>query len=300
MFYAVLTIANIRIYGDEMKTTSNTRNLPESSGILTKDLLQLANKVVVISADVQEEKPYFEIRDYLYNHHLLTELQNLIQYKFNKEELLIQALSHRSFCHEYPELGPESYERLEFLGDALLDFYISEKLFKQYPELNEGQLSKFRSSLVNRDTLFSIGVILKLENFILVGNGEFKNNGHARDGVVSDIVESLGAAIYLDSNIDKYNSFMDRIIQYYEKETNENFFNVSTFLDFDPKTKLQEVTMAKFKSLPEYNSLEIDNGNFESKLILNGKLISVGRGLSKREAEKDAAAKAICEKMFKE
>ena len=283
-----------------MQTTFETRNFPETSGPLTKDVLVLANELL-FSADANSKcNSKAALNLYLYEHHLLKNLQDLIDYNFKNTRLLIEALGHKSFCHEHPYLCPKSYERLEFLGDALLDFYITERLFKNYPDLNEGDLSKFRSGLVNKKTLYSLGMSIDLQNVILVGNGEFKNNGHVREGIISDIVEALGAAVFLDSNIGQYNIFMDRLIYLYEEKMKKNFFSLEELFNFDPKTKLQEETMVKFKTLPEYLTTETSNGIFESKLTLNAQVISIGHGTSKRDAEKNAAAKAISEKAMKE
>jgi ribonuclease-3 len=148
-------------------------------------------------------------------HHLylenLQEIEGLIGYKFKNPLLLSQALTHSSYAHEN---SVPSNERLEFLGDIIIGFVVSDYLFSLYPELNEAEMSQKRAELVNKKSLASFSKKLKLGRFLFLGKGEKLNGGQEKESILEDTIEALTAAIYLDGGIEPVKNFL---IQYIEK-----------------------------------------------------------------------------------
>ena len=133
----------------------------------------------------------------------LTALMRKLDYEFNDISLLKLALTHRS-------KGSKNYERLEFLGDSILGFVIAESLYEKYPKESEGKLSRMRSSLVRQETLADVAKNLKLSDYLILGEGELKSGGFNRASILSDVVESLIGAIYLDADFSQANKFIQR------------------------------------------------------------------------------------------
>lgn len=204
---------------------------------------------------------------------------------FNDIELLNEALTHRSYA-------TKNNERLEFLGDGILNFVIAHELFKQYPDVQEGDLSRLRATLVNKESLAEIAGQLNLGEVILLGTGELKSGGFRRPSILADTVESILGAVYIDGG---FESCRDLIIRLYAKR-----FASPTDLQSlkDPKTRLQELLQSRRFSLPEYQVVNI-TGQAHSQIFhvrcsIDKMNIKVdGEGRSRRKAEQDAAEKAI-------
>ena len=130
-----------------------------------------------------------------------------------KPEVILSALSHKSFVHEL-KADIENYERLEFLGDAFLDLYVSEKLFAQYPDLKEGQLSKLRSNIVNEETLSSIAIYLGIDKIVLLGKGELKEKGNEKNSILCNVFESILGAVYLSQGVNGAYTYLDKVLFY--------------------------------------------------------------------------------------
>lgn len=169
----------------------------------------------------------------------LSELQNKLGHQFSQPDLLTLALTHRS-------RGAKNYERLEFLGDSILGFVIAERLFEKFPEQTEGKLSRMRSSLVRKETLAAIARELQLGEFLLLGEGELKSGGFNRDSILSDTVESVIGALYIDAGLAVARSFIDRnfteLLNEIQPKTNFK----------DAKSRLQEAMQKRGHSLPSY------------------------------------------------
>jgi ribonuclease-3 len=171
-----------------------------------------------------------------------------------KPEVILSALSHKSFVHEL-KADIENYERLEFLGDAFLDLYVSEKLFAQYPDLKEGQLSKLRSNIVNEETLSSIAIYLGIDKIVLLGKGELKEKGNEKNSILCNVFESILGAVYLSQGVNGAYTYLDKVL-FYPKF--KSIWDQESLKFFDAKSTLQEEVMKIYKTNPEYKSEEVE------------------------------------------
>jgi ribonuclease-3 len=219
------------------------------------------------------------------NNHI--ELLNAIGYKFKDKSLLIRALSHRSY-------GKENNERLEFLGDAVLDFVMADELYRLFPTATEGQLSRMRSHLVNCDTLAEVGKSFNLGELLFLGQGEIKTGGSTRSSTISDATEALIGAILLDSNLAECHT---TIIKWFRSRIDAISLDD---IQKDAKSALQELLQSKQLSLPEYRLASITGEEHNQTFIIDCYIKSLGSsfrgtGLSRRRAEQDAASFALKE-----
>lgn len=211
----------------------------------------------------------------------LDELCKILGYSFHNEELLIQALTHRS-------VRSKNNERLEFLGDSILNFVIAAKVYEQYDEAPEGDLSRIRASLVNKDTLAKLGHKLQLGDFLVLGAGELKSGGYRRQSILADAVEAVFGAVYLDSNINRCSKF---ILRHYEALLADP---VDAKDLKDPKTELQEYLQSRQRALPVYEVLEASGKphaqTFKVRCTVEGVAEATeGVEKSRRRAEQEAA-----------
>lgn len=218
----------------------------------------------------------------------VSKLQEIIEYKFLKPENLFNASVHRSFANEVKSLGIQTNEKMEFLGDALLDAYVSIEICEKFADLEEGALSKLRGSIVREKTLAELALHFGLNETLLLGKGEVNRGGAQNKSSLADYFEALVTAVYYDSDINQAQSFLKNLLGKYPKELISK-----DMLDlFDAKTKLQEWTTKNFKCLPEYQSVEKStNGkvSFEIKLNINGKHVNQLESTSKKKGEKELA-----------
>jgi ribonuclease-3 len=223
----------------------------------------------------------------------LTILEGLVSYTFKNITLLHTALTHRSFVNENQDLNYRDNERLEFLGDAVLELCISDVLMKQFPEYNEGGLSKVRASVVNEQPLAKLAEEFRIGNFILLGRGEESSGGRHKDSILSNAFEAVIAAIYLDGGFEEALSFIARAFQPLIKEWTEDPFH------HDYKTSLQELSQSKYKIIPKYRLIHEygpDHSKiFEIRLTIPDIITAQGTGRSKKEAEQNAAHNALKE-----
>lgn len=211
----------------------------------------------------------------------LEALQHAIAYQFNNPDLLLQALSHRS-------TGAKNNERLEFLGDSILNFCITERLYELRPDADEGQLSRIRASLVNGESLADIAEHLELAEVIRLGVGEKRSGGKRRRSILADAVEALFGAVLLDSDFVRCR---DLILQLYAVQLSD----LPDAEDLkDPKTRLQELLQGRGKPLPSYTVLS-ESGKDHQKVFsvacqVEGIEAITANGTSRRKAEQQAAA----------
>jgi ribonuclease III len=222
-------------------------------------------------------------------HQKLMKLSQRLGYEFNHLKLLQQALTHRSV------LGPHN-ERLEFLGDAILNFVIGERLFQSCEYAQEGELSRLRASLVRGQTLAEIAKELQLGNYLILGSGELKSGGSQRESILADAVEAIIAAVYLDGGFEAAKKI---ILDWFS----ERLSDLSTLKQKDPKTRLQEYLQSKGYMLPEYHILSIEGEAhhqiFRVRCVVSALALSVeGEALSRRRAEQ-CAAEAMLAMMIK-
>ncbi|NEN75680.1 ribonuclease III [Pelistega sp. NLN82] len=215
-------------------------------------------------------------------------LQARLSYQFNNKELLMRALTHRSY-------GINHNERLEFLGDSILNFSVAALLFSLLHNQDEGDLSRIRSSLVNQQTLADLAIKLQLPDVVLLGEGELKSGGFRRPSILADTMEAIFGAIYLDSNIEQAQNVIEHLYRPLLKDA-----DFST-LGKDAKTLLQEMLQARKLPLPTYTVLATTGAAHDQQFevecsvpMLN--LAATALGASRRSAEQ-AAAKIVIEQL---
>jgi len=209
---------------------------------------------------------------------------------FTDIKLLTRALTHRSYVNEHNETLADN-ERLEFLGDAVLDFVVGAWLYNNFPEEKEGELTRIRSSLVRTEQLAKFAREIKLGEFLKLGRGELIAGGRDRDILLCSAFEALVGAIFLENDIIVVQEFMEKFLQK----------NVDEFLlqsdELDPKSNLQEWSQANKLGVPVYTTVSIKGPEhertFEVHVELDGEVIGVGFGHNKQIASKDAALKAL-------
>jgi ribonuclease III len=217
-------------------------------------------------------------------------LQEKIEIFFTNEKLLIQAFTHSSYVNEHRKRPHEDNERLEFLGDAVLELTISQYLFKKFPNMSEGELTKLRASIVCEPSLVKFANALSFGELVLLGRGEELTGGRERPALLADVFEAFIGALYLDQG-------MEAVVQFLEKtifpKINEGAF--SHVMDY--KSQLQELVQRDGIGVIEYKILQekgpAHNKEFVSRVSLNGEELGIGVGRSKKEAEQQAAQMAL-------
>ncbi|MDL0095350.1 ribonuclease III [Campylobacter vicugnae] len=215
----------------------------------------------------------------------LKQIQKLLKYEFKNINLLKEAITHKSIKSSI------NNERLEFLGDAVLDLIVGEYLYHKFSTQSEGDLSKLRASLVNEDSLAKIAKELKLGEFLYLSPAEENNGGRDKQSLISDALEALIGAIYLESGLDSVKVIFIDLLE-------KNFPDINlNSLTKDYKTALQEVTQAQIGTAPKYELISSSGPDhkksFEMAVLLNGKEIARATGNSKKAAEQACALKAL-------
>lgn len=213
-------------------------------------------------------------------------LESKIGYEFKDIELLRTALSHSSYVNEVKARKLYSYERLEFLGDAVLELISSEYLYKLYPNMSEGELSKTRASLVCEKTLAVCAEEIGLKDFIILGKGEFLQKGYNKPSVLCDVTEAVLGAIFLDGGFDPCREYVYRFI-----------LNGEVRGASDSKSRIQEIYQAKGGLQPEYVLISESGPDHDRHYVMSlrveGTEIARGTGNSKKKAEQAAASAAL-------
>ncbi|MDI6715918.1 MAG: ribonuclease III [Actinomycetota bacterium] len=209
--------------------------------------------------------------------------------KFKNKNLLYQALLHRSYSFE--KGLSETNEKLEFLGDSVLNLVVTEYIFYKFPNLSEGDLAKLRANIVNANFLAEIAKNLHVGDVLLMGKGAEQTGGRTRVSILGDALEAIIGAIYIDQGMDVARGF---ILKNFEELVNER----ASLGEFgDPKTRLQEIIMAEYGTIPKYRTVEefgpIHDRTFVVKVFINDKVWGQGVGKSKKKAEQEAAREAI-------
>jgi ribonuclease-3 len=216
-----------------------------------------------------------------------TELSTELDYEFGKPELLKEAFRHSSYVNEIGESGLKDNERLEFLGDAVLDLAVSHILMELFREEKEGVLSKCRAAIVNEKVLCQAAKDLRLGNYLLLGKGEELSGGREKPSILANVLEALIGALYLDSGFSKTKDIIHRLFVPVLGK-----IDIEVILD-DFKSVLQEFTQEVYKTRPEYLMVS-ESGPAHDKMFtvavyVQGKLMAEGQGRSKKEAEQKAA-----------
>jgi len=219
------------------------------------------------------------------------EFENIIKVTFNDKKLLRQAFIHRSYVNENRKFKDKHNERLEFLGDAVLELAITDYLFEKYPERNEGELTSYRSALVNAQTCSQIAKNIHVNDFILLSRGEVKDTGRARQYILANAIEAIIGAIYLDRG---YKTARDFILNNFSPLV-EGIVSDGSWMD--SKSKFQEAAQEKVNITPSYKTLDEEGPDhdktFTIGIYLDKELIAKGSGDSKQEAEQKAAKEAL-------
>lgn len=217
-----------------------------------------------------------------------TELEKCLDYQFKNKDLIIEALTHKSYKKVF------NNERLEYLGDAVLNLIVGEFLFNKFPESNEGELSKIRASLVNEKGFTKLALAINLGDYIYLSEAEDRNQGRKKASILSDAFEAIMGAIYIESGLTVLKPLILKLLdENYEEINLDELFS-------DYKTALQEVTQAKFGAIPVYK-LESAVGpdhekEFELSLWIKDKHYATAKGKSKKLAQQ-AAAKIVLNKL---
>jgi ribonuclease-3 len=210
---------------------------------------------------------------------------------FKNKDLIIEALTHRSYLNEYPHWHLPHNERLEYLGDAVLELIVTDALFRKFPKQPEGQLTVLRAALVNYQILARVAENIDLQDFILMSRGERKDTGRAREVILANAIEAVIGAIYLDQGFETTRAFVEKFVLVHLDEV------LKTKSYKDAKSELQEIIQEKLKVTPTY-AVRDESGpaherRFTMGVYFGDKLIAEGEGLSKQDAEIEAAKSAL-------
>lgn len=224
---------------------------------------------------------------------MVKKLAEKLGVEFNNLDVLQQAVTHRSYLNEHRDYKLDHNERLEFLGDAVLELVVTEYLYANYPN-PEGELTNWRAALVNGEMLAKISSDLGVEEFLLMSRGEAKDTGKARQYLLANAFEAITGAIYLDQKEKGYEVAKDFILKNVVVKLPEI---IEKKLYMDPKSRFQEEAQEKVGITPSYRVLEESGPDHSRKFIvgvfLNDELVAKGEGLSKQEAQRNAAAAAL-------
>ncbi len=220
----------------------------------------------------------------------LSLLEKKLNIKFKNKNLLKQAFVHRSYLNEHPDFPLGQNERLEFLGDAVLELVTTKFLYNNFNN-PEGELTSFRSSLVNTKNLAKTAKQLKINRYLYLSKGESKSNGRAREVILANTFEALVGAIYLDQGLVQVEKFIHQhLLPYLEVVLKNKLYK-------DPKSKFQEIVQEKLKITPTYKIIQESGPDHAKKfkvgVFLKEKMIALGIGKNKQEAELKAAEKAL-------
>jgi ribonuclease-3 len=216
--------------------------------------------------------------------------QKKLRVSFRQESLLEQAFAHVSYLNENPGFAQPSNERLEFLGDAILNFIVAEKLYEEFPKLPEGELTEIRASLVCRDTLAELASSLKLGDWFLLGRGEEASGGRAKTSNLANVMEALIGALYLDQGLARARRFILRQL----KPKLEKIRAGKTTPNY--KALVQEFIQGQRRPTPVYRLVEATGPDhskqFTAEILVEGEALGRGRGRSRKTAESQAAKAA--------
>ena len=220
----------------------------------------------------------------------LSELQQKLCYEFKNIDFLVESLRHSSFVNENLELDIQDNERLEFLGDAVLNLIVGHMLMQRYPELREGDLSKMRANLVNESQLASIAQEMDLGSYLQLGKGEIQTKGWEKPSILADTFEAVIAAVYLDGGFDAVFRIIDGHFSFLLDAV------VTSTANHDYKSQVQELVQMKQQKMPVYTVIHESGPDHDKTFHVElsvGEIQTKGVGKSKKAAEQDAARKGL-------
>lgn len=222
----------------------------------------------------------------------LKKLEKTLNIKFKDKKLLQNVFVHRSYLNEFRNFELPSNEKLEFLGDSVLSLITSVYLYKKYPDLNEGEYTDIKAAIVRTESLAVAAESLVLGEYLYLSRGEERGEGRKNKNILADCFEALIAAIFIDQGFD---SAYDFVLKYLFGDRLDKIITNRHYQS--PKSKLQEIIQAKYKTMPVYKTLEEQGPEhkrvFTVGAYLNKKKLAVGTGKTKKEAEENAADKAL-------
>lgn len=221
----------------------------------------------------------------------LDKLERILGVSFAEKSLLLSAVTHRSYLNEHREATQDHNERLEFLGDAVLELVVTDYLYKKYPEKPEGELTAVRAALVNTVSLSESAQKMGLNEFLLMSKGEAKDTGRARQYILANAFEAVIGALYLDLGYEEAHRFIgDQLFQKTDRIVEKRLWQ-------DAKSRFQELSQDKVSITPTYELLSQEGPDhdrtFTVGVYLRNEKVAEGQGRSKQEAEQDAAERAI-------
>lgn len=223
------------------------------------------------------------------------ELEAVLDYSFNTLELMHEAFTHPSFVSEQKVKQPHN-QRMEYLGDAVIELIVTKSLYNNFPDLQEGAMSQRRAALTNQQGLASLAQFLKLSDYLALGRGEKRNGGASRPSNLCDVFEALIASIYLDSSFEEAERVFWRVVDL------AGFDLENAIEHFNPKGALQEYTQSRFHKLPTYEQVSVSGPQhqplYQVQIVFEGEVLSKGEGTSRSKADEAAARLAL--KVLKE
>jgi len=220
------------------------------------------------------------------------ELEEKLKYTFRNKQLLTEALTHTSFNEGKKRNRIADNERLEFLGDSVINLVITAYLFKKFKNLHEGELSKLKAHLVSSKFLYKLAISIDMSTYIFLGKGEEKNGGRENVRIIASLFEAVAGAVYLDSNFKTTSAVLIRFFEFFLEQHVEKNIKIN-----DYKSELQEIIQKDSVSLPEYVLIEETgkppNTMFVTAVYIDKKKMGEGKGKSKRQSEQGAAFDAL-------
>ena len=227
----------------------------------------------------------------MYRQEELKKLEGKIGYEFKNKELLLQALTHISFSNEHKINKFKYYERLEFLGDAVLELLSSQFFFETYPEMSEGEMTRLRSSMVCEPALAFCARELSLGDYILLGKGEEATGGRKRDSIISDVMEAVIGAVYLDGGIKEADEFIKKYILS-DLENKQLFYDSKTLLQEKMQKQGRNITYELVSETgPDHDKV------FNVEIRIDGEAVGRGQGRNKKSAQQQAAYQVLLAEM---
>lgn len=221
----------------------------------------------------------------------IDKFQSHIGIQFQQPSLLRQALTHRSYINEHTENAPEDNERLEFLGDSILEFITTDMLYRRFPEMSEGEMTRLRAALVRTEALAQLAAAIRLGDAMLIGKGEANSGGRQRDNNLCSVFEALVGALYLDQGLQTVRDFVIPRLTEMQKEVMDEAIRK------DPRSQFQEWAQAQFSITPTYHVVSTEGPEHDKEFLVEVYLghdkAAEGRGRSKRAAAQSAARAAL-------
>lgn len=280
--------------------TLNCENTDTYSIVLWKAVIKSAQDKDLSLAHVYgliAQDPRFQSLD------KLLDLSQILDQNQGNKIKFISSMSHNSFINEFKMENLQSYERFEFLGDSVLQLMMTEILCEKFPDLNEGQLSKLRSSLVNEDSLAKLSDSLGLIELLLAGKGASAHDLSTNKSIKADLFESFLGFYYSATNFEATVKLFKVVLEHYQEITSQEFIDLKSLQLFDPKSHLQELVLKKTKKLPLYKTEVLNEGTKEQIFIVEvyeeNCFLAKAKSFSKKEAMKLAAKNALTNKESK-